>query len=230
MADEKQTGENKHPQHDLKNPKDRDALKRAADEMLKTRKKAQPEEEAEDAAFAADSAVIEEGAELKNEVLRLTADNAELKNQLLRLAADMENLRRRTQRDVTDAKTYAIANFARDMLVVADNFSRALAAIPPEARENDPNVKALSEGVEMTERAMMAAMERHGVKKIATEGQKFDPNFHQAMFEVHDTTVPNNTVTQVVQAGYTIGERVLRPAMVGVTKGGAKTESPADKD
>jgi len=228
MADEKQTGENKHPQHDLKNPQDRDVLKRAADEMLKTHKKPRMEEEAED---AADSAVTEEeDAGLKNEVLRLAADNTELKNQLLRLAADMENLRRRTQRDVSDAKTYAIASFARDMLVVADNLARALAAIPPEARENNANVKALSEGVEMTERAMIAAMERNGVTKIEPEGQKFDPNFHQAMFEVPDTAVPNNTVTQVVQAGYMIGDRVLRPAMVGVAKGGTKAESPDGKD
>jgi len=161
------------------------------------------------------------------------SENAELRDRYLRLAAEMDNLRRRTERDVRDAKAYAVAGFARDMLAVSDNLRRALEAIPAEARESgDAGFAALIEGVEMTERSMLAALERHGVKKLEPAGQKFDPNFHQAMFEVPNTEVPNNTVVQVVQAGYTIGERVLRPAMVGVAKGGPKvvpneSETPA---
>ncbi|KQY13305.1 nucleotide exchange factor GrpE [Rhizobium sp. Root482] len=151
------------------------------------------------------------------------AEAADLRDRYLRLAAEMDNLRRRTARDVKDAKSYSIAGFARDMLAVSDNLARALEAIPAEAREaGDAGFNALIEGVEMTERAMLSALERHGMQKLDPIGQRFDPNFHQAMFEVPNTEVPNNTVVQVVQAGYTIGERVLRPAMVGVSKGGPK--------
>lgn len=160
--------------------------------------------------------------------MRLAKENEELKDRALRLAAEMENLRRRTQREVTDAKSYAVANFARDMLSVSDNMRRALDAIPAEAKgSDDAGFKALIEGVEMTERDMLGALERHGVKKLAPEGERFDPNFHQAMFEIPNPDVPNNTVLQVVQTGYVIGERVLRPAMVGVSKGGPKA-GPAD--
>ena len=160
------------------------------------------------------------------------AEAADLRDRYLRLAAEMDNLRRRTARDVKDAKSYSVAGFARDMLAVSDNLRRALEAIPAEAREaGDTGFNALIEGVEMTERAMLSALERHGVQKLDPVGQKFDPNFHQAMFEIPNTEVPNNTVVQVVQAGYTIGERVLRPAMVGVSKGGPKAvvteETPA---
>lgn len=156
-------------------------------------------------------------------LLRLAAENEELKDRALRLAAEMENLRRRTQRDVADAKTYAVATFARDMLSVSDNLQRALEAIPQEAKDSgDAGFKALIDGVEMTERDMLSTLERHGVRKLTPEGEKFDPNFHQAMFEVPNPDVPNNTVVQVVQAGFAIGERVLRPAMVGVAKGGPK--------
>lgn len=197
----------------MKKPSDRDALKQAADEFLKMRK----------AEARAD--VEEEGNEFTDSLAALQDENKELKDQLLRLAADMENLRRRTARDVADAKAYSIANFARDMLSVSDNLNRALEAIPEGAKENDAGLKTLAEGVEMTERAMIAALERHGVKKIYPEGQKFDPHFHQAMFEIPNSDVPDNTVQQVVQAGYIIGERVLRPAIVGVTKRGAKQAS-----
>ncbi|WP_336293723.1 nucleotide exchange factor GrpE [Bartonella sp. CB169] len=202
---------------DLKNPADRDAFKQAADEFLKTRE-AEVRAEVEEK----ENEIIDPLAALQNE-------NKELKDQLLRLAADMENLRRRTARDVADAKAYSIANFARDMLSVSDNLSRALEAIQEGARENDVGLKTLAEGVEMTERAMIAALERHGVKKIFPEGQKFDPHFHQAMFEISNPDVPDNTVQQVVQAGYIIGERVLRPAIVGVAKGGTK-EVPVESD
>ncbi|WFP78167.1 nucleotide exchange factor GrpE [Mesorhizobium sp. WSM4906] len=161
-------------------------------------------------------------------LVRLLKENEELKDRALRAAAEMENLRRRTARDVHDARTYAVANFARDMLSVSDNLRRALEAIPAEAKAGgDAGFKALIEGVDLTERAMLAALERHGVKKLAPEGEKFDPNFHQAMFEVPNADVAAGTVVQVVQPGYSIGDRVLRPAMVGVAKGGPKAAAEA---
>lgn len=156
----------------------------------------------------------------------LREENEKQRDQMLRLAAEMENLRRRTARDVKDAKAYAVTAFARDMLGVSDNLRRALDALPEEKRTGE--VAGFVEGVEMTERAMMSALERHGVKEIKAEGEKFDPNFHQAMFEVPNPEVPSNTVVQVVQAGYIIGDRVLRPAMVGVAKGGPKAEASAE--
>lgn len=178
---------------------------------------------------ASPEAVPADAAET-NPLDALRAENGELKDRFLRLAAEMDNLRRRTERDVKDAKSYSVAGFARDMLAVADNLRRALEAIPAEARAGaDQGLNSLIEGVEMTERSMLSALERHGVKKIEAEGQKFDPNFHQAMFEVPNPNVPNNTVVQVVQAGFVIGERVLRPAMVGVAKGGPK-EAPANAE
>jgi molecular chaperone GrpE len=162
-------------------------------------------------------------------VVKLMKENEELKDRALRIAAEMENLRRRTARDVHDARSYAIANFAREMLSVSDNLRRALDAVSDEVRATaDAGFKSLIEGVDITERAMLAALERHGVKKLYPEGEKFDPNFHQAMFEVANAEVPANTVVQVVQPGYSIGERVLRPAMVGVSKGGPKPAPVAE--
>ena len=142
---------------------------------------------------------------------------------MLRTLAEMENLRKRTEREVSDARAYGITGFARDVLDIADNLQRALDAVPAEAKANaDPGLKALIDGVELTERSLLKALEKHGVKKFDPSGEKFDPNFQQAMYEVPDPSVPAGTVVQVVQAGYMIGERVLRPALVGVSKGGAK--------
>lgn len=169
------------------------------------------------------------GDEAVDPLEALKAENAELRDRFLRLAAEMDNLRRRTERELKDAKTYAVTGFARDMLAVSDNLRRALEALPDEARAvADTGLSALVEGVEMTERGMLSTLERHGVRKIDAEGQKFDPNFHQAMFEIPNPDVPNNTVVQVVQAGYAIGDRVLRPAMVGVAKGGPKAEASGE--
>jgi molecular chaperone GrpE len=161
----------------------------------------------------------------------LIAENAELKDRVLRSAAEMENLRNRTARDVRDARTFAVSNFARDMLTIADSLHTGLAHFTEEHRKTaDANVVSLIEGMELTERALMTTLERHGVKKLEPMGEKFDPNFHQAMFEVPNTEVPNNTVVQVVQSGYVIAERVLRPAMVGVAKGGPKLVEPKAED
>jgi molecular chaperone GrpE len=160
-------------------------------------------------------------------VAALTKEVAELKDKHLRALAEMENLRRRTEREIVDGRLYGIASFARDVLGIADNMRRALEAVGPDTREKaDPGVKALLEGVELTERDLHKMLEKHGIKRFEPLGEKFDPNLHQAMFEVPDDAKPAGTVVQVVQAGYKIGERVLRPAMVGISKGGPKAASP----
>jgi molecular chaperone GrpE len=156
---------------------------------------------------------------------------AEYKDKLLRVLAEMENLRRRTAREIADTRAYGISAFARDILAVADNMDRALQALDVELREKaDAGTKALLDGVELTERELHKALEKHGVKKFEPVGEKFDPNLHQAMFEIPDPTLPAGTVAQVVQPGYMIGERMLRPALVGIAKGGPKpvAEPPAN--
>ena len=158
----------------------------------------------------------------------LTKEAAESRDKMLRTLAEMENLRKRTSREVADARVYGITGFARDVLDIADNLQRALDAVPQETRAAaDPGLKALIEGVELTERSLLNALEKNGVKKFDPTGEKFDPNFQQAMYEVPDPTVPSGTVVQVVQSGYMIGDRILRPALVGVSKGGAKSAPAA---
>ena len=159
----------------------------------------------------------------------LAKEAADARDKMLRTLAEMENLRKRTSREVADARTYGITGFARDVLDIADNLQRALDAVPAEARANaDPGLKALIEGVELTERSLLNALEKNGVKKFDPAGGKFDPNFQQAMFEVPDPSVPAGTVVQVMQSGYMIGERVLRPALVAVAKGGAKAAAASE--
>jgi molecular chaperone GrpE len=153
----------------------------------------------------------------------LAAEVADLKDRLLRALAEMENLRRRTDREIADSRTYAVTMFARDLILVADNMRRAVEAA---AGITEGPGKSLLEGVELTERELLKVLERHGVKKFDPKGAKFDPNLHQAMFEVPDSEVAPGSVAQVVQPGYMIGERVLRPAMVGVSKGGPKSAPP----
>ena len=158
-----------------------------------------------------------------NSVEVLQKEVADSRDRMLRTLAEMENLRKRTQKEVADARVYGVSKFAGDIVDIADNLQRALDAVPADAKASaDPGLKALIEGVELTERSLLNALEKHGVKKVDPTGEKFDPNFHQAMYEVPDASVSSGTVVQVVQAGYTIGERVLRPALVGVSKGGAK--------
>ena len=148
---------------------------------------------------------------------------------MLRTLAEMENLRKRTAKEVADARAYGITGFARDILDIADNLQRAFDALPAEWKESaDPALKAFIEGVELTERSLLNTLEKNGVKKFDPSGEKFNPNFQQAMYEVPDPSVPSGTVVQVVQAGFMIGERVLRPALVGVSKGGAKAAPATD--
>lgn len=162
-------------------------------------------------------------AEAGGELEALQQEHASLKDRLLRTLADMENLRRRTEREVADARSYGMANFAREMLVLADNLHRAVQNFPADARAAlEPHVSALLEGVELTERDFQSRLARFGVKKIDPSGAKFDPNHHEAMFEIPDETQPSGMVAQVIEPGYTIGDRVLRPAKVGVTRGGPK--------
>jgi molecular chaperone GrpE len=170
------------------------------------------------------------GTSLAAEIERLESEKADLTDRLIRLAAEMDNLRKRTDRELTDARKYAVSKFAGDMLVVGDNLRRALGAVPPDHRDSaDEAWKTLTEGVEMTEREMDRLLERNGVTRIAAVGERFDPHRHQAMFELPDPSVPAGTVVQVVQEGYQIGDRVLRAALVGVSKGGPKPE-PANAE
>jgi molecular chaperone GrpE len=146
---------------------------------------------------------------------------AETKDRLLRALAETENLRRRAQRERDDAGKYAASAFAKDMIDVADNLRRALSAAPAEA-EWDELTRKLLTGVAATERELLAALERHGIKRIDPQGERFDHNFHQAMFEVDDTGQPAGTIVQVLQPGYVMHDRLLRPAMVAVAKGGPR--------
>ena len=149
----------------------------------------------------------------------LKAEVESLRDQRLRALAEAENTRRRAEREKTEASQYAVTKFARDMVSIADNFSRALAACPPELREAaDPQIKAVLDGVEATDRQLMATLERYGVKPVTTEGGKFDPNLHQAIAEVPGNGKPPGAIVDVVQAGYMIGDRLLRPAMVTVAR------------
>jgi molecular chaperone GrpE len=162
-------------------------------------------------------------AELAMRLTKSETELADTKDKLLRALAETENQRRRGQRDTDDARKYAASNFAKDMLDVADNLRRALGSLDP-ASLQDERAKSLVEGVAATERALLAALERHGIKRIEPEiGERFDPNSHEAMFEVPNTGKPGGSVVQVVQAGYRMHDRLLRPAMVGVAKAGAPT-------
>ena len=158
---------------------------------------------------------------LQNEV-------AELKDRLLRTHADMENIRKRTEREKADTHKYAVTKFARDMIEVGDNFQRAIATVPAGATEQNPALKSFLDGVSMTERELINTLERHGVTRIDPQGQSFNPHLHQAVMEAQNPDVPAGTVTQVFQLGYMIDDRVLRPAMVVVAKGGFKPMKPVE--
>ena len=161
--------------------------------------------------------------DLAQEAAALAKENAELKDRVLRTLAEMENLRRRTEREVADSRVYAIQSFARDLVGVADNIQRALDAVRDSGVALEGPAKALVDGVELTERELLKVLEKNGVRKFDPKGEKLDPNMHQAMFEVPDARVPSGSVVQVIQPGFAIGDRVLRPALVGVSKGGPKT-------
>jgi molecular chaperone GrpE len=156
------------------------------------------------------------------EAASLAKEVVELKDRVLRTLAEMENLRRRTEREIADSRTYAITGFARDLVGVSDNIRRALDAVGDSGIVLEGAAKALVDGVELTERDLIKVLEKNGVRKFDPHGAKFDPNLHQAMFEVPDANVPSGSVVQVVQPGYMLADRVLRPALVGVSKGGPR--------
>jgi molecular chaperone GrpE len=161
-------------------------------------------------------------ADAAGRIAELEAEVAKLKNDVLYAKADTENTRRRLEQQAEDRGRYAVANIAKDVLSVADNLRRALDSVPPAARESDESLAALVTGVEMTERELLSTFERYGIKPVPAQGERFDPNFHQAMMEMEDPSRIEGTVVMVMQAGYTLHDRLLRPAMVGVAKGGPK--------
>lgn len=167
-----------------------------------------------------------EEAQIAALVAALQAENVELKDRLLRTHAEMDNVRKRGEREKSDTLKYAVSKFAQDVLTIGDNVQRAIAAVPPEAAEQDAALKSFLEGVTMTERELVNALERHGIKRMDPLGAPFNPHHHQAVMETQSTEVPHGTVTQVLQAGYMIEDRVLRPAMVIVAKGGPKPGTP----
>lgn len=156
------------------------------------------------------------------EIVRLKAEAADLKDRLLRAHAEMDNVRKRLEREKADASRYAITKFARDVVGVGDNVQRAIDAVPHKAVELDPSLKSFVDGVTMIERELLSVLERHGIKRLDPKGEAFNPHHHQAVMEMPSPDVPSGTVTQVFQAGYMIEDRVLRPAMVAVARGGLK--------
>ncbi len=178
-------------------------------------------EAAATAGNAAERAETAEAAEAAaGREAELEAGIAELKDRLLRSMAELENFRRRAEKEREDVVKYAISIFARDMLTVADNLRRALESIPAEARSDDDNLHTLAAGIELTERELLAAFDRHGIKKFEPLGETFSHDLHQAMFEVEDKEKPAGTIVQVMQPGYLLNDRLLRPAMVALAKGG----------
>lgn len=159
-------------------------------------------------------------------LLILQSENADLKDKLLRVMAEIENTRRRAAKDVSDARAYGITGFARDMLTVVDNLQRAIEALPPEASQEENSLKGFSDGIDLTLRDLLNTLERHGVRKLDPKGERFDPHFHQAVFEMPDPTTPSGHIAVVIQPGFVINDRVLRPVMVGVSKGGGSTPAP----
>jgi molecular chaperone GrpE len=194
------------------------------------RAEAEPAPEAADAE-AGDETPVAEAAEPEAPAEPdLEAELAETKDRLLRALADIENLRRRTARELDEARKYAVTGFAREMLEIDDNLSRALESIPATAGQDIGFVKTLAAGVAMTQKALAACFERHRIAKVTpVVGEKFDHNRHQAMFEVESDHAPG-TIAQVLQPGYVIADRLLRPAMVGVAKARAQAREPQADD
>lgn len=212
-------------------PEDAEASqdKRAAEDAAAAM--AAEEQEAETQEGEDEDGEADREGEGEDEAERLADELAETKDRLLRAVAETENLRRRAVREREDAGKYAISGFARDLLPAADNLRRALDSLTDEIRHDDA-LSGLISGVEMTERELLAAFERHGIRSIDPLGEKFDHNLHQAMFHVEGSGQPAGTIIEVAQTGYVIAGRLLRPAMVGVAKGAnqAEDEAPAHVD
>src|SRR4029079_17071235 len=154
-----------------------------------------------------DKVSTDPGIEARGEIEAMMAENADMRDRLLRTMADMENLRKRTEREKSDTARYAISSFARDVLTVGDNLRRTVEHVPPDAAAQDPALKSFIDGVEWTERELLNVWERHGVTRIDPLGARFDPNFHQAMYEVEKNDVPEGTVVEVMKGAYAISRR-----------------------
>jgi molecular chaperone GrpE len=179
-----------------------------------------------------DKSLQEVVAALQAEVNELRSKQSEiedLKDKLLRAHAEMENIRKRAERENEDAAKYAITKLARDIVGVGDNFQRAIDAVPAGAAEQDPTLKSFLEGVTMTERELLNVLDRHGIKRLQPMNEPFNPHLHQAVTQVPRDDVPSGTIVAVYQAGYTIADRVLRPAMVGVAQSAPKTNGGTDE-
>ncbi len=190
-------------------------------------------EDALSSASARSNAVPDETSQeeqLDDVIVKLNEENKQLKDKLMRTIADMENLRQRTKREKADTAKYAVSKFAGDILGVSDNLHRAFEHVETEKLADNPDLKTLYEGVEMTERELEKVLERHGITRLSPKGERFDPNLHQAMFKIPNPDVAEGTVLQVIQAGYVIGDRLLRSAMVGVSTGGPKAEKAVSSE
>jgi molecular chaperone GrpE len=167
-------------------------------------------------------------AQVEAIITALQAEAADLKDKLLRAHAEMENLRKRAEREREETAKYAVTRFARDIVNVGDNFQRAIDAVPPGAAEQDAALKSFLDGVTMTERELLNVLERHGIRRVHPLNEPFNPHLHQAVMEIQRTDVPSGTIVQIFQAGFMIEDRVLRPAMVAVSKGGPKQAPPSE--
>lgn len=171
---------------------------------------------------------VDPSIEQEATIAKLEHQVKDLTDRLLRAHAEMDNIRKRTERDKADTIKYAITKFAGDIVTVGDNFQRAISAVPAGAADADAALRSLVDGVTLTEREFHSVLERHGVKRLDPKGQAFDPNFHQAVMEQDNKEVPAGTILQVFQSGYVIEDRILRPAMVVVSKGGFKPMKPVE--
>lgn len=204
-----ESGDEENP--DVQNFDDLEADQAAAEDYI------------DEAAIGGTISEIDRIAELEEEL-------GKMKDQAMRALAEAENTRRRAQAEIQSKLKYANTDLARDLLAVADNLTRALEAVDPESRKADEALENLCVGVEMTQKQLHDAFAKAGVKPIEALNQRFDHNYHQAMFEIPNPEVPSGTVLQEMQRGYVIHDRLLRPAMVGVAKGGPKPEAPASSD
>ncbi|MDH3661414.1 MAG: nucleotide exchange factor GrpE [Alphaproteobacteria bacterium] len=185
----------------------------------------EPKDDPSDEPLAADDALPK-----GDRLAALEAELAETKDRMLRAMADVENMRRRAARDTEEARKYAVTGFARELLEVADNLSRALQAVPDEVRESE-QVKPLVEGIELTQKSLATCFERQKITKVDPAiGERFDHNRHQAMFETETAEHAPGSVVQVMQTGYVIADRLLRPALVGVAKKPAAQAPPANEN
>jgi molecular chaperone GrpE len=192
-------------------------------------KKSDPHAAADPTAEANAQGAAEEGARTVHDVIAaLQAEATDFKDKWLRAHAEIENVRKRTEREKEETAKYAITRLARDIVSVGDNFQRAISAVPADAAESDPALKSFLEGVTLTERELLNALERHGIKRQVAMNEPFNPHLHQAVMEIPRSDVPEGTIVQVFQPGFMIEDRVLRPAMVAVAKGGPKLPAVPD--